>query len=483
MRRGHHGSSVKESDDAPVAAALRQAESMLEHLQTWGEVGFWDLDLESMDAYWSTQVFRIFGLDRVSLGAFLRHVHPDDRQLVDQVAARACEQPGPYRAEHRFRRGDDSRVLRHNIQSVAGPDGAPHRLLGVVTDVTDVRSLQAEVDAAAALRSVGLVASSLMHTFKNQLAIVLGHSTLALDALDRDEMPARESLEAIQRAATHGVELTRQVLDLGRTSSSVVTRVAPGPVLERVAALAGPIVGSGNRVIVRTGAVTRPVLADADRLEHVIVDFVINAADALPRSGGHVQLAYRERSIADGDQRPLDLTAGHYGVFSVTDDGVGMDAATRDHASEPFFTTKPRDRGSGIGLTTASAFAREMGGDLVIRSKTGEGTTVELVLPLATPPGPVHRDARPRRVVVLVDDVVACAPSLSLLLDEGVQAVTAQSWAEVDRFLRTEPIDAVLVDEQVPFDVRAVVPVPVVPVTLATLSGDQIMAKLDRALP
>ena len=461
-----------------VSAALDEAHRTLERLQSWGQVGFWDVDLETMTPYWSTQVFAILGLVDPSLEQFLARVHPADRELVDQVAARARQQPGPYRAEHRFLRGDETRSLSHHIQSVAGPDGTPNRLLGVVRDVTHERALQAEVDAAASVRNVGLLASSLMHTFKNQLAIALGHSTLALEAVDRGDAPNREGLAAIQRAANQGIELTRQLLDVGRAPTATFDRVVPGEVLGRVASLARPIVGGANAVLVDVGPESAPMFTDRDRLEQVIIDLVMNAADALPPAGGQVCLGYRETTVDAGNGN--GLAPGRYGAFSVVDDGEGMEESIRLRCTQPFFSTKANRGGSGIGLTTASVFAQEVGGRLDIDSTPGVGTTVELLLPLAPPVEPVPRVGAPQRVVLLAVDVRDADATVQMLSDAGVQAVVARDRADVDRFTRTEPIDAVVVDRRL-LEAAPVGPIPVLECTFSRPPDEDLLRRLRDA--
>ena len=447
-------------DEGFVWEALDRAHRTLDQVQAWGQLGFWDLHLASKEVYWSTQVFEILGLDALSLDAFVDRVHVDDRPMVLEVAQRAREQAGPYRLEHRYQRGDDSRVLSHRVQSVAGADGTPERVIGVVTDVSHVRALESELEASIGVRNVGLAAGSMIHDFKNQLAIILGHCKLALDAVDGGRAPMREGLEAIQRAATQGVDLTRQVLDLGRVPTGAARPVPAAPILERVAALTRPIVGRGNAITVSVDDGASPVLADADRLEHVLVDLVVNASDAIRRRGGRIELCFSETAI---DDESAEITPGRYGRFRVVDDGDGMDETTLRQATQPFFTTKPKGEGSGVGLHAAEGFARASGGGMRISSEPGVGTTVELLLPVAGRRPPATAPAV--RVAVLVDEPAQRQRLVALLRDDSIQAVVAADVADVRRFVDTEPIDAVAVaaDQR---DALTEVPVPVVVVDI-----------------
>lgn len=430
------------------ARALDDPQRTLEQIQTWGQVGFWELELgDPRHLYWSTQLFEIFGLDQPGLAGFLDRVHPDDRVLLDHVVERAQEQAGPYRVEHRFLRGDEERHLSHRIQSIPGPDDGPTRLLGVVTDVTQLRTLEAEVGAAGVARNAGVVASSLMHDFKNQLVVVQGHATMLLAAHERGEPVDRESLDAVLRAANRGIELTRDVLGLGRPAGQGAEQVDPGPFIRRVADLARPAFGASTELAVDIDEPTELVLADPSRLEHAVMDLLLNAADAMRDATGTVTVRYRELILVAADEAGRGgLASGEYCVISVVDAGSGMDDETRRHASDPYFSTKGRTQGSGIGLAAVRSFVEGLGGALRIDSELGRGSTIEMRLPIVRRGVPSRRRRGAVRVLVFLGDEHRRRQVTSVLRAEGVQSVLVADEREVERFLRTEPIDAVVLD-------------------------------------
>jgi len=128
-----------------------------------------------------------------------------------------------------------------------------------------------------------------------------------------------------------------------------------------------------------------PARVDANQLELAILNLTINARDAMP-SGGSVRIDLKN-SRTD-DRSPPELLPGDYVVASISDTGTGMDEETLARAFEPFFTTKEAGIGSGLGLPMVQGFAAQSGGAVQIRSKLGEGTTVELWLPQANEPPP-----------------------------------------------------------------------------------------------
>lgn len=436
-RGNHAGDDGSMGDESDI---LAQTLSALDHVQEWGNVGLWEVDLRTNHSYWSTQFFEIVGMREASLEGFMEHVHPDDRHLVDHVAERVCVQPGPYRVDHRFLRDGEVRHLGHRLQSIAGDDGVPSRVIGVMTDVTALRQVEDQMSSAVSARNVGLLASAHVHGFKNQLAVIMGHTALITAAMDRGELPDRGSIDAIARAATTGHDLVREILDLGRSDDST-TSVDPQAFMDRVVALSAAIVDPGVEVISEVSTSGREIVAPLRRLEQAVLDLVMNAADAIG-THGRLELRWEE-----GANREFGLDRG---VLSIVDSGAGMDSETLQRVCEPFFTTKDPGKGSGIGLASARMMAEHAGGSLEVDSVVGEGTTIRIELPLSPEGGERNgRGVRPRaRRIVVVDAVEARRDEISAMLaDVSRQIVAVATVAEAARHLATEPVDVIVVGE------------------------------------
>lgn len=428
---------------------LATAERKLAQLQEWGRVGFWELDIAADTVYFSTQAFEIIGLTDASLDAFLDVVHPDDLELIHHIISRARAQAGPYRATHRTILGDEVRMLQQTMQSVAGDDGRPARLLGIVTDVTVEQALEDRMQRASAQQSIGLLAGGMVHDLNNTFSVVHGHAQLALAALERGDAVDRLHFEAIGRSVESGRALTRQLLSLGREHTLHPRRFSPVDLLDRTAVVARATLGSRRSVELDLGDAQIDLIADLGGVERVLVDLVINARDALPADGGTVCIGLRG-VVLDGDSELVvegSLAPGFYAEVTVRDDGCGMDEETLDRAFEPFFSTKPSGQGSGVGLAAAEAFARHSAGGLVVTSAPSEGTCVSLILP-AVPvmleAGP-RRD-RPRRVLVVAADPQRAARLQHAFAATSAQTVVATSLGAAVTVLRTEPIDLVVSD-------------------------------------
>jgi len=185
------------------------------------------------------------------------------------------------------------------------------------------------------------------------------------------------------QSARRGVQLIKRLLTFSRQTP-----------LEPQSVDIGTLIGSLTRLVRRSlpesislSSETPSALyaqVDPGQLESALLNFALNARDAMP-DGGRLHIAARRAELQE-DAASFDLMPGAYALIEVEDNGCGMDEATLARVFEPFFTTKRLGLGSGLGLAMAHGFAKQSGGGVLIRSKAGQGTTVMLALPLATPP-------------------------------------------------------------------------------------------------
>jgi signal transduction histidine kinase len=241
--------------------------------------------------------------------------------------------------------------------------------------------LEAQLQRAQRLESVGQIAGGVAHDFNNLLAVIVNRVSLA-----RDELPAGHTAEpdlrGIEDAAERGARLVRQLLLFSQS------RVGDPELLDLNALVSGfdglLETTAGRAIAVRYELDERPVptCADLSSLEHVLINLVANARDAIELEGTIV-VGTASMAVDQNEGHKRGVRAGNYVRLSVTDDGCGMDAETLARACDPFFTTKGPGGGSGLGLAMASGFAEQAGGCVAVRSRIGAGTTVEMYLPAA----------------------------------------------------------------------------------------------------
>jgi PAS domain S-box-containing protein len=268
---------------------------------------------------------------------------------------------------------------------------------------------EAQLLHAQKMEAIGQLASGIAHDFNNLLAAILGNLELVEDRITDETL--RKRVAAAKRSARRGAELNEQMLAFSRKQHLAPRSVDLRALVGEVCDMLRRTLGGTTEVAAALPKELWPALVDPSQLELVILNLAINARDAMPL-GGTVRISARNVKAADPG-KPAALAPGDYVCIAVSDRGVGMSDAVMARACEPFFTTKGPGKGSGLGLSQVYGVARQSGGDIVITSRVGEGTTVELYLPrgreesaavTAAPLAPPARRGEYRATVLVVDD-------------------------------------------------------------------------------
>jgi PAS domain S-box-containing protein len=308
------------------------------------------------------------------------------------------EPQGP--VELRFRLDDGTRKLMEvtTVRLDLG-DGA-HAALGIARDITARRDAEEKLRQAAEqmrasqkMEAVGRLASGLSHEFSNVLNVIGGHSELALEGL-HDEDPLKESLTEISKAAASGANLTRQLLAFSSSQMLKPEIIDIDEHVKNVGTMLRRLIGEDVELIMKLGG-TGKVRADPAQIEQVIMNLAVNARDAMPDGGKLIIETYD----ADLDDEYASSHAGvqpdGYVIVAVTDTGEGMDERTRQRIFEPFFSTKDRDIGSGLGLSTVFGIVKQSGGNVWVYSEKGRGSTFKIYLPRLEEGDIAARDSKP----------------------------------------------------------------------------------------
>jgi signal transduction histidine kinase len=311
-------------------------------------------------------------------------VHPDDRELLNEMTSAPIPSPAERNLEYRTI-WPDGTIHRINLrgQVKLDADGKSVRGAGVVLDVTERRLLEEQLRQTLKLEAVGQLAGGIAHDFNNLLTIITGNTQLALETLP-DASVVQEDLEHALVAAERAAQLTRQLLAFSRRQILRTEPVDIANLVDEITPLLQRLVGEDVGVTTKTIGANVVTIADRAELEQALINLVINSRDAMP-SGGALNIvtkAIRLDAMAIGRQR-LDLDPGDYVEMRVTDSGTGMSPDVLARAIEPFFSTKVIGKGSGLGLPSAYGTVKQIGGHLRIESTIGHGTTVTIVLPRA----------------------------------------------------------------------------------------------------
>jgi signal transduction histidine kinase/CheY-like chemotaxis protein len=391
-------------------------------------------------------------------------LHPDDLARVESSLKQAFSSSSErWIGEYRFR-GADGKYLyileRALIQRRA--DGKPHRLVGALMDVTERQELQAQTCRSQRMEAFGQLAGGVAHDFNNFLTTILGYSDLLLSEMAVKGAIAtqiREIREAAGRAST----LTNQLLAFSRRQALEPAVLEVNGFIGNIERTLLRLLGDDIAVVCNLQRLTQGlhIKVDPGQLTQILVNLAINARDAMP-TGGRLTISSavsREIPASRDAGAPAELPAGEYVVISVSDNGVGMTEQVKARLFEPFFTTKEKARNSGLGLATSYGIVRQSGGQIMVESELGHGSTFQIYLPrVASPPAPAyrrpgHRKTGSETILVLEDEAGVRHLSVRVLRSLGYKVLEAAHGEDAKRMItgtNAPKIDLVLTDMVMP---------------------------------
>jgi PAS domain S-box-containing protein len=262
---------------------------------------------------------------------------------------------------------------------VRGKDGQVNRYECIVENVTRRRSLEEQLRQAQKMEAVGLLAGGISHDFNNLLNVILGNADLLLEKTQPGKL--QHYAEEIKKAAHRATQLTRQLLAFSRKQVLRPTLLDLNAVVGDVAKILRHLIGEDVQIVIEGETNLASIRADHGQIEQILMNLATNARDAMPNGGKFtIRTENAELGPADVARYPY-VRPGRYVRLSVSDTGMGMSEEVRSRAFEPFYTTKPQDRGTGLGLATVYGIVKQSGGYVWISSALGAGTTFDIYLP------------------------------------------------------------------------------------------------------
>ena len=315
------------------------------------------------------------------------------------------------------------------------------------------RRLDERLAHAQKLDALGRLTGGIAHDFNNVLAVILGNADFLIGELAEAD-PRRADAEAIRVAGHRAAALTRKLLAFSRHQMLELAPVDVSTMVTNLAKMLRPMIGEDIELEITGSTEGGTVSADVSQLEHVLVNLVVNARDAMPK-GGRLTISTTNVDLEPGAEIP----AGSYVLLAVSDSGCGMDAETKRHMFDPFFTTKDRGKGTGLGLSTSYGIVTQCGGHLWAYSEPGEGTVIKVFLPrIDQAPAPVALgvpavELHGTETVLLVEDDRAVREALRrVLVSYGYDVLVANGADEALEMVRAHvrPIELIVSDVVMP---------------------------------
>jgi PAS domain S-box-containing protein len=427
-------------------------------LDTAGVVTNWNLGAQRIKGYLPKEIIG---------NHFSKFYTDEDRKTGQpQKALQTAEREGRFEKEGWRVRKDGTRFWAHVVIDTIRDDHG--KLIGyakITRDITERKNAQQQLEAtreallqSQKMEAIGQLTGGIAHDFNNLLMAVLGSLELMRKRLPDDPKLMALLNNAVQ-GAQRGTVLTKRMLAFARRQELKKEAVDIPELVRGMTDLLQHSLGPSILIETHFPLVSKAVLADAIQLEMILLNLTVNARDAMP-DGGRVVIATREEVLRAGDGSRLK--PGAYICLTVSDTGSGMDAATLQHAMEPFFTTKGPGKGTGLGLSMVHGVAEQSGGWFTLRSRQGEGTTAELWLPVAE--GQTHASGRTDRpvgdaaiaqrslvVMAVDDDALVLTNTIAMLDDLGHTGIAASSGKEALEILRQQgSVDLVITDYAMP---------------------------------
>ncbi|MCL5098966.1 MAG: response regulator [Candidatus Omnitrophica bacterium] len=359
------------------------------------------------------------------------------------------------------------RWLHVRVEPLLEDSGTFTGAVCLVSDVTERRRMDEEYRQAQKFESIGVLAGGVAHDFNNLLTGVLGNASLALSDLP-EEHPLRDKLQDIISASERAAHLTRQLLAYSGKGRYIVRPIELPKVISGIHHLLESSVPRKVRLSLDLSGPVPSVQADAHQMEQVLMNLVMNAAEAIGEDAGTIRISTGTQTLEANDAS--GLPPGEYVYLEVRDSGCGMDEQTTSRIFDPFFTTK--FMGRGMGLAAVAGIVKAHQGVIRVSSTPGQGSTFRMLLPASESKEPAVAESRSLagtgKVLVVDDEDVVRRMAKATLELYGYTVLLAENGRQAVEIVRQNPnaISCVIMDMAMP-----------------VMSGEEAVHEIERIEP
>jgi len=328
----------------------------------------------------------------------------------------------------------------HTIKTpIKDNSGQVTGVLGIFRDITDIKKmedekavLETQLQQAQKMEAIGVLAGGIAHDFNNLLGIILGNTELALDDIP-EWNPARHNMEEVLKASFRAKNVIRQLLSFSRKSEIIKKPVAIGPIIKESLNLMRSSLPTTIEIRKNISEDASTVLADPTQIHQIIVNLCTNAAHAMDKNGGILEVSLDNLILDEKSAlQYTDINIGHFVCLSVTDTGCGISPELKERIFDPYFTTKDVGKGSGMGLSVVHGIVKNHNGAIFVYSEPEKGSRFKILLPAIEEPEETQQEKiltlpTGSEKILFIDDEQALVDMGKQMLERLGYVVTIQT--------------------------------------------------------
>lgn len=432
------------------------------------------MDNEGLITFWNPAAENIFGyMKEEALGKELHHLlAPNDyredfwKGLEEFKQSGRGSSVGKVTELRGLRKGGEAFPIEMSLSSFE--DNGKWNAVGIIRDISQRKeaekereNLQVQIRRIQKMEAIGTLAGGIAHDFNNILGAILGFTDLALiEAPKESEM--KENLEQVRRAGQRAKDLVGHILTFSRHTETQHQPLDVIPIVKEAIKMLRSTLPSTIEIKQSIEEGIIKIMADPVQIHQVLMSLCTNAADAMPDKGGVLEISMSKKEIKTQEtEKYSSIAPGKYFKLTVSDTGCGMDKTIMDRIFDPFFTSKEKGLGTGMGLSVVHGIVESYNGCIVVNSEPGKGSTFNVLIPLledeagVAGAGEIAAISPPKGegTVLLVDDDAALVTMGSRMLKYlGYEVVSRTSSIDALEVFRDQPdkFDLVITDQTMP---------------------------------